>query len=192
MNELDDPEVLAVTSPEFADVRIDLGIARAGFAAEAAVRQTADLWSSIADVLADAERHPEVFIDPRAQLSVSERREYAVRSAAADLAVRLAVAENTVRGWGEAARRLRSDTGRVWASFREGEVSVANARPRTRVRRSRSSSSTRRHGWLLPGSVLWCGRPVNASIARRSPNGTARPPRSGELWSTTISTACRG
>lgn len=50
----------------------------------------ADLWSSIADLLDDAERHPEVFVDARSQLSLSERREYAVRSAIADLAVRLA------------------------------------------------------------------------------------------------------
>ncbi|MDP9026909.1 MAG: HNH endonuclease [Actinomycetota bacterium] len=83
---------------------------------------------SVDDVLSDAEQHPEVFIDARAQLSESERRDYAVRSAAADLAVRLATAENTVRGWGEAARRLRSGARRVWAAYREGEVSVANAR----------------------------------------------------------------
>jgi hypothetical protein len=128
MKEIDDPEVLALTSPEFADVRLDLGMARAEFAAEAAIRQTAELWSSTADVLDDAARHPEVFIDQRAQLSESERREYAVRSAAADLAVRLSVAENTVRTWGSNAQALRASVRRLWAAFREGGVSVANAR----------------------------------------------------------------
>ncbi len=52
---------------------------------------------SVDDVLSDAEQHPEVFIDARAQLSESERRDYAVRSAAADRAVRLATAENCDR-----------------------------------------------------------------------------------------------
>lgn len=128
MEELDDPEVLALTSPEFADVRLDLGMARAEFAAEAAARQTAELWSSICDVLDDAARHPEIFIDPRARLSDGERREYAMRSAAADLAVRLSVAESSVRTWGSAAQALRASAPRIWASFREGVVSVANAR----------------------------------------------------------------
>jgi hypothetical protein len=128
MAELDDPQVLALTSPEFADVRLDLGMARAEFAAEAAARQTAELWSSIADVLDDAARHPEVFIDQRARLSAGERREYAVRSAAADLAVRLSVAESSVRTWGSSAQLLRASTPRIWAAFREGDVSAANIR----------------------------------------------------------------
>lgn len=126
--ELAAAEVLAMTSPEFADVRLDLGIARAEFAAEAVARQTAELWSSIATVLDDAGRHPEVFIDDRARLSESERRDYAVRSAAADLAVRLSVAEATVRSWGSAALTLRTSTPRVWTGFREGSVSASNAR----------------------------------------------------------------
>ncbi len=128
IDELDDPVVLALTSPEFADVRIDLGMARAEFAAQAAVRQTAELWSFVADVLRDAEQHPDVFIDARAELTSHQRRDLAVRSAAADLAVRLSVAENTVRSWGGWAEQLRSATPRLWNAFREGTVSVANAR----------------------------------------------------------------
>ena len=126
--ELAAADVLALTSPEFAEVRIDLGMARAELAAEAAARQTAELWSSIADVLDEAVRHPEIFIDPRAQLSDSERRDYAVRSAAADLAIRLTVAESTVRVWGSAAQTMRASTPRVWTGFREGGISAANAR----------------------------------------------------------------
>jgi hypothetical protein len=108
MEEIDDrqfadADVRALSSPEYADVRIDLGMARAEIAVEAAARQIAEMWSSIADVLDDAVRHPEIFLDPRASLSESERRDYAVRSAVADLAVRLSVAENTVRGWGTGA-----------------------------------------------------------------------------------------
>lgn len=133
MEEIDERElaaaqVLALTSPEFADIRIDLGMARAEFASAAAARQTADLWSSIADVLDDAVGHPEIFLDSRARLSGSERRDYAVRSAAADLAVRLSVAESSVRAWASAAQTLRTGTPRIWAAFREGEVSAANAR----------------------------------------------------------------
>jgi hypothetical protein len=128
MNQLDDPEVLALTSPEFVEVRIDLKMARAEFAAQAAVRQTAELWSSIADLLRDVERHPEVFIDGRVTLTAAERREYAIRSAVADLAVRLAVAENSIRAWGLAAQLLRADLPGVWAAFRDGQISVANVR----------------------------------------------------------------
>ena len=128
MEEIDDPEVLALTSPSFADVRIDFGMARAEIAAEVAARQTAELWAAIADVLEDAERHPEVFIDDRAQLSARDRREYAVRSATADLAVRLSVAESSVRMWGDAARALRRSAPTVWVAFTEGRVSSANAR----------------------------------------------------------------
>ncbi len=133
MEEIDDrqsaaAEVRALASPEYADVRIDLGMARAEIAAEAAARQTAEMWSSVADVLDDAARHPEIFLNACARLSESERRDYAVRSAVADLAVRLSVAENTVRGWGAGAQVLRSSTPRIWASFRGGGVSAANAR----------------------------------------------------------------
>ena len=128
MEEIDDPEVLALTSPSFADVRIDFGMARAEIAAEVAARQTAELWAAIADVLEDAERHPEVFIDDRAQLSARDRREYAVRSATADLAVRLSVAESSVRMWGDAARALRRSAPTVWVAFAEGRVSSVNAR----------------------------------------------------------------
>lgn len=128
MREIDDPEVLAVTSPEFVEVRVDHSMAYGEFVAAAAVRHTAELWGAIADVLSDAERHPNLFVNPHAVLTVSERRDYAVRSATADFAVRLHVAENTVRGWGEAAQTLRGAGPRVWAAFREGLVSVANAR----------------------------------------------------------------
>lgn len=51
-----------------------------------------------------------------------------MRSAVADLAVRLSVAENTVRMWGSGAQTLRTRTPRVWAGFREGAISAANAR----------------------------------------------------------------
>jgi hypothetical protein len=132
MDEFDDPEVLAelraLTSPEFVGVRIEHGIGRAEFAAKAANRQTAELWKSIAEIVDEAQRHPEAFIDPRAQLTEWQRRDYAERSAVADLAVRLAVAENTVRSWGHAAAVLRARTPRVWSRFCEGDISSANAR----------------------------------------------------------------
>jgi hypothetical protein len=128
MERLDDPEVLALTSPEFADVRVDFGIARAEVAAETISRHTAELWASITEVLDDAARHPEIFIDERAQLSARERRDYAVRSAVADLAARLTVAEGTVRAWGEAASTLRRDASRTWQAFLDGRITPANAR----------------------------------------------------------------
>jgi len=128
MQEIDDPEVLALTSPAFADVRIDIGIAQAEIAAQTIARQTAELWAAIADVIDDAVRHPELFLDARAQLSARERRDYAVRSVVADLAVRLRVAESSVRAWGEAATVLRRSAPRTWSAFRDGRVTASNAR----------------------------------------------------------------
>jgi len=121
-------EADALTSPAFVDVRLDLGMARAEFAAQAIARQTAELWHAIAEVLDDAERHPEQFLHERAQLSARDRRDYAVRSAAADLAVRLGVAESTIRSWGGFGRDLRRDAPRVWTAFCEGRIGVTNAR----------------------------------------------------------------
>lgn len=128
MEEIDEIEALSLTSPEFADVRIGFGMARAEFAAEAAIRQTAELWSSVADVLLDAEQNPHFFIDARARLTAGERRDYAVRSAAADLAVRLRVSENCIRAWGAAAQLLKAELPATWSAFVDGRVSVANAR----------------------------------------------------------------
>lgn len=128
MDEFDDPEVLAFTSPAFADVRIEAGLARAEFISAAAIRQTAELWGGVARILRDAEENPEVYLDLGASLTESQRRDYAVRSAAADIAVRLVVSENTVRGWASSAETLWTATPTVWTAFCEGTVAVANAR----------------------------------------------------------------
>jgi hypothetical protein len=58
----------------------------------------------------------------------AERAEFAVRAAAADLAVRLGISEATVRGQAFDAETLRGRLPRVWAAFGEGDVAVANAR----------------------------------------------------------------
>ena len=52
----------------------------------------------------------------------------AERAAAADLAVRLSLAESTVRAQGLVARTLRERLPLLWAWFAEGEVSTQNAR----------------------------------------------------------------
>ncbi len=43
MNGIDETEVLTLTSPAFAEVRVAMGMARSEFAAVAATRQTAEL-----------------------------------------------------------------------------------------------------------------------------------------------------
>jgi hypothetical protein len=84
------------------------------------------VFRAIDDTLQEAAAHPELFLD--AQLLRGDAIEFAERAAVADLAVRLTVAEATVRAYGAAASTLRERLPRLWAWFREGEVSTRNAR----------------------------------------------------------------
>ena len=75
-----------------------------------------------------------------------ERVEFAVRAAAADLAVRLQLSESTVRGYAFDADTLRTRLPRLWAAFREGDVNRQSTRapPPTRplaARRGRACSA---------------------------------------------------
>ena len=74
----------------------------------------------------EAAQHPEVFID--AAMLRRDAIEFAERAAAADLAVRLSLAEPTVRAYGLIASLLRTRLPQVWAWFSDGEISTANAR----------------------------------------------------------------
>ena len=111
-----------------ADVRIEFGIAGAEFAQRTLNRATAELWLAAAEVLDDARLSPEVYVDPQLPMRPSERIEFAVRAAAADLAVRLHLSEATVRGYAFDADTLRTRLPRLWAAFCEGEVNPLNAR----------------------------------------------------------------
>jgi hypothetical protein len=114
--------------PRRADVRVEFGVARAEVSHSGVNRLTAEQWASFADVLDEARRSPEVFVDPLLPMRPAERVEFAERAAAADLAVRLGMSESSVRSQAFDAATLRARLPLLWARFRDGEVSAANAR----------------------------------------------------------------
>ena len=119
------PEILL--DARHPDVRIDLGMARAEFAQRAATRAFADQLAAIHATLIEARQFPEVFVGPLAA-SMPDAVEFAERAAVADLAMRLFLAEQTVRAQDHEAAVLIARVPRVWSALREGDVSVPNAR----------------------------------------------------------------
>jgi hypothetical protein len=109
-----------------ADTRVEFGMAEAEFAQHTQWRASAEVFRAIDATLREAAEHPEVFID--AVMLRGDAVEFAERAAAADLAVRLSLAESTVRNHGFVARTLRQSLPLVWAWFAEGDVSTQNAR----------------------------------------------------------------
>lgn len=109
------------------DIRIASHLARAEFSAAQIARSTAAQMAAIASVLDDARRHPEVYV-PLADEPTRREIDIAVDAAIADIAMRLSIAEGTVAGMARQAEILTARTPRLWATFREGELSVANAR----------------------------------------------------------------
>jgi hypothetical protein len=121
-------EFASVLDPARPDVRIESGIARAEFAQQTANRVAAELWLAIAEVLDDARLAPDVYVDADLPVRASEREEFAVRAAAADLAVRLRLSEASVRGHAFDADTLRTRLPRLWALFCAGDLNPVNAR----------------------------------------------------------------
>lgn len=113
--------------PRHADVRLEFGMAEAEFAQHAQWRASAAVFRAIDATMREAAAHPEVFL-PTATLKRADAVEYAERAAAADLAVRLNLAEATVRGYAVIGSNLRERLPQLWAWFVDGEVSTQNAR----------------------------------------------------------------
>ena len=109
-----------------ADTRVEFGMAEAEFAQRTQWRASAEVFRAIDATLREAAEHPEVFID--AAMLRGDAVEFAERAAAADLAVRLSLAESTVRAYGMVAQTLRPRLPLLWACFAEGDVSTQNAR----------------------------------------------------------------
>lgn len=107
--------------------RIEWRLAEAEFAAWQAARAMASQMSAIADVLAEAQRHPEVYVVIDREPTDLDLR-IAHDAAVADLAVRLSIAEGTVAILAHQAATLRARAPRTWAVFQEGEISAPNAR----------------------------------------------------------------
>lgn len=123
-------ENLRLLDETHADVRLEFGLAEAEIAAEAIARATAAQMNAIVEVLAEARRHPELYVLPAMLETMrdDEVRSYAERAAAADVATRIGMAEGTVFALAHQGRALRRATPRFWAVFRDGGLSAANAR----------------------------------------------------------------
>jgi hypothetical protein len=107
--------------------RIEWRLAEAEVAAWQAARATAAQMAAMADMLAEAERHPEVFAvfdDEPSAVDLAIAHDAAI----ADLAVRLSMAEGTVALLARQTTTLRTRAPRTWELFREGEISASNAR----------------------------------------------------------------
>jgi len=117
----------SLLDPSDPDVRIEFGMAEAEVAQHAQWRASAGVFRAIEQTLREATAHPAVFVHTEL-LSSQDAVEYAQRAAAADLAVRLNLAEGTVRTYGHAAGNLRTRMPQLWAWFGDGQVSTQNAR----------------------------------------------------------------
>jgi len=111
-----------------ADVRVDSAIAAAEYELRAVNSHHAATVVAIHSVLAEARFSPEVFVGDHASRTNRDHVEFAERAAIADLAVRLALSENTVRNFESQAATMMSRTPVTWEKFRWGEVSASNAR----------------------------------------------------------------
>ena len=112
--------------PAEAETRVVFGMAEAEVAQRAQWRASAEVFRAVDATLREAAEHPEVFVD--GAMLRGDAVEFAERAAVADLAVRLNLAEATVRDHGHTARLLRERLPLLWASFADGEVSTQNAR----------------------------------------------------------------
>lgn len=115
----------AVADGSLPGTRIEWAIGEAQFELAAVARAQAAAMATAARIVREATEHPEVFVlDPTAADAV----EFATRAAVAELAVQLCVTESVIRTWVRHVEVLRERTPQAWELFREGELSVANAR----------------------------------------------------------------
>ncbi|WP_374947037.1 DUF222 domain-containing protein [Agreia sp.] len=110
------------------EVRIDNALAAAQYEQRAVNSHHAATIVAVHEVLHEARENPEVYIGDHASRSNRDHVQFAERAAVADLAVRLAVSENTIRAHDHQAAVMISRTPDVWQKFRWGEISAANAR----------------------------------------------------------------
>lgn len=107
--------------------RVGFGIARAEVAAQGAALAMAEQLAAIGDTVAEAAEFPEVFLGSGCGTG-REAVEFARRAAIAELATGLGVSESVVSAQAVEAETMRTRLPRLWALFRNGEVSYQNAR----------------------------------------------------------------
>lgn len=117
-----------LTDHSRSDVRLDSALAAAEYEQRAMHAHHAGTVAAVHTVLEEARYSPEVFVGGSASRSNRDDVEFAERAAVADLAVRLAVSENTIRAHEHQAVTMIARTPQVWERFRWGDVSPANAR----------------------------------------------------------------
>ena len=120
-------DFLSLLDPRHPDVRVEIGMARAEYALRASSMAHAEQLAAIHETLIEARAFPEIFVGPSV-LCTPDAVDFAERAAVADLAVRLGLAEQTVRAQAEQARVLLLCAPRVWSGFREGNIPAPNAR----------------------------------------------------------------
>ena len=97
---------------------------RAEFAQRAATVAQAEQFAAIHAALREARANPEVFV---VDISARDAVAFVERAAVADLAVRLGLAEHTVRQQAHQALVLIQRAPGVWSAFRDGDICSANA-----------------------------------------------------------------
>lgn len=111
-----------------AEVRVDFGMARAEVAQRTASAAHAEQLAAIDATLREARAFPEIFVGPSGDAMNPEAVEFAERAAVADLAVRLGLAEQTIRAQANEAELLIHRCPNLWFAFREGDIATPNAR----------------------------------------------------------------
>jgi hypothetical protein len=146
--------------PAEALTRVEFGMAEAEVAQRAQWRSSAQVFRAIDVTLREAVAHPEVFVDP--VFLRGDAIEFAERAAAADLAVRLNLAESTVRNHAFAAATMRERLPRLWAEFLGGEIPTQNARESATI-----ASELRREHWAdFETKILDAARTLTAARFR--------------------------
>ncbi len=100
-----EPETSALDASH-ADVRVEFGMARAELAAQTVTQAFAAQLAAVHATLREARAYPEVFLGSALHASHPDAVEFAERAAIADLAVRLCVAEQTIRAQDHQAHML--------------------------------------------------------------------------------------
>jgi hypothetical protein len=112
-------------SPE---VRVEFSIARAEVAGRWMATAFAEQSAAIVDTLHEAREHPEVFVGSGFLGHRADAVAFAERAAIADLAVRLGLAESTIRNRESETRTLRERAPLVWARMCSGDIAAAQGR----------------------------------------------------------------
>jgi hypothetical protein len=112
--------------PAEAQTRVEFGMVEAEIAQRTQWWASAQVFRAIDATLREAVAHPEVFVDER--MLRGDEIEFAERAAAADLAVRLNLAESTVRNHAHTAATMRERLPRLWSEFLDGQLPTQNAR----------------------------------------------------------------